>query len=407
MKDTEYHDPRRSTPDTTASRLRVLLVGSLMLWLSTIVTLLVRPDFIMEPASAQNCNGLQLSTASSSITITRNHETNTTDGVHAATLPHATTTQSPPGVVWLMSYPNSGTSYTLRVINEVSQRSTASNYGEENLRGNGNNSLLIHTNWTNGPFRSVPPTPLPDTYILTKTHCGSRCVTCGPNAYIETQRSFLRACLSGHIVKESTRESKYGWEDVMYNAERVKGAVHLIRNPLNNVVSRYHLAIDHAFRNHNQTLANNAVGFRDWCRQSDYKHIAAERKEKRLLDANLQHLWQSIPCHQQFFEYIQWHNLAWSTGQFIDIPVHTVHYEEYETDWRGTIGGVLDFLQQDPMDWNEASPFHASDYGAYYTAEEKVAIRAFLQDLAAVPVWEMIQQYFDETDGTTERKSHA
>ena len=100
-----------------------------------------------------------------------------------------------PRIVWLASFPNSGTSYTMTMVERASNRSIATNYGLE-VTGYKNPSIPVHSFHPEGPYyEGNQKHKLPDDYILTKTHCGSRCVRCGAATYVEHNvSSFLDAC---------------------------------------------------------------------------------------------------------------------------------------------------------------------------------------------------------------------
>jgi hypothetical protein len=78
-----------------------------------------------------------------------------------------------PDVVWLMSFPNSGTSYTISNTEQVTNFSTASNYAGDwkdyvppaNSTGAGHHAHLGY----NGPFVHKPALGLAPTSLLTKT----------------------------------------------------------------------------------------------------------------------------------------------------------------------------------------------------------------------------------------------
>ena len=70
-----------------------------------------------------------------------------------------------------MSFPNSGTSYTLRIVRQLSNTTAATNYGIEYLDP-ATNSSVLWGNRTKGPFLTYPDLPLPKIFLLTKTHCG-------------------------------------------------------------------------------------------------------------------------------------------------------------------------------------------------------------------------------------------
>lgn len=130
------------------------------------------------------------------------------------------------------------------MIRHIAQMSTASNYGEENRDANGY-SVPVYPNRSllGGPFwidpRKNPDFTHPTKFVLCKTHCGGRCEKCGPNNWAETPHSFLVQCLSGK--RGYVKDNKTMWEMVSYDASLVGKAVHLIRNPFDNVVSRFHL----------------------------------------------------------------------------------------------------------------------------------------------------------------------
>ena len=92
--------------------------------------------------------------------------------------------QQRPKMVWLMSYPNSGTSYTMTMVGKATNRATASNYGREVTDPPTPNVPLYPGQW-NGPFyRPNPRKPLPTDYILVKTHCGGTCICVGLYGYV-------------------------------------------------------------------------------------------------------------------------------------------------------------------------------------------------------------------------------
>lgn len=195
-----------------------------------------------------------------------------------------------PSIAWLMSFPNSGTSYTLRVVRQVSNTTTATNYGDEHIEPS-TNSSVVWDNRTRGPFRAYTNLPLPKEFILTKTHCASRCVHCGPDGYLETPLSFQRGCLRSNRVRENKQTEEF------YSRDHVKRAVHLMRHPMDNIVARFHLSNRHERSGH---FANNASGFQEWCRVLDTSYTWMEQ-HTRWIDPQLRHLWRSIPCHAEFF----------------------------------------------------------------------------------------------------------
>ena len=115
-------------------------------------------------------------------------------------------------------------------------------------------------------------------YILTKTHCGGTCFGCPPQKYLQTQQQFQNSCLSGDYRKDGTTER------TNYDPSIVSKAMHLIRDPFDNIVSRFHLkrnAMTHA--GDMEWLAkysNSREGFRDFC---DFVNTRNWGKEEQLI----------------------------------------------------------------------------------------------------------------------------
>jgi hypothetical protein len=149
------------------------------------------------------------------------------------------------------SFPNSGTSYTLHAIRELTNTTTATNYGlEGEIRDEESVPVFPGDSGLNGPYLELRPgrtTSLPK-LILTKTHCGGYNTILDPTKYILSSRTFLRWCLTGKrgVYSSSSRSSSFGAtpsiesHPVHYHKDVVKRVVHLIRNPLDNVVARFH-----------------------------------------------------------------------------------------------------------------------------------------------------------------------
>ena len=117
----------------------------------------------------------------------------------------------------LMSFPNSGTSYTISNTELVSQRTTASNYGI---------GLYTHERLPSGPFLHRDQMDLPSSFLLTKTHCMGYCDDCHPRVFvIQSTQSFWEGCLSGEQMVNGNR-TKFS-----YDGSLVTRAIHLFRSP--------------------------------------------------------------------------------------------------------------------------------------------------------------------------------
>lgn len=152
----------------------------------------------------------------------------------AATVPERIGTQEP-DIVWLMSFPNSGTSYTVTNTLFISNATTGTNYGFEAQRTSG--ALVpVRSELPNGPFLLYPDRPVPP-LVLVKTHCTGYCDACPPLDTFKTVDTFENFC------KETTMGE---WPMLTKTVEKTyipKKSVHILRSPFDNLVARKHLAI--------------------------------------------------------------------------------------------------------------------------------------------------------------------
>ena len=114
-----------------------------------------------------------------------------------------------------------------------------------------------------------------------------RCVSCGPEEYLLNETDFLDECRrgSGLFPEEGRRKmedlhdldgSSYtsdGFEIVHYETDLVKKAIHLIRNPFHNIVSRFHLERKHFEK-------------RAWRQWLGHQYQTKLRKYRRLASSN-------------------------------------------------------------------------------------------------------------------------
>jgi hypothetical protein len=321
-----------------------------------------------------------------------------------------------PKIAWLLSFPNSGTSYTMTMVEQATNRSTASNYGIE-VTDTKYPSVPVHVNHPEGPYwegtsvaRRLAPgkdrlkariRDLPETFVLTKTHCGGRCVHCNATEYVVANtKTFLRAC-----ARTTARLGKNLRIEAIMDPTRVARVVHLIRNPFTNIVARFHLegrnmmqrAIDSdAAESDEETaqaeessaatgetprepivLPRNATGFATFCRTLDERYAP---DEERVFDSKLFKLMQVVPCRAEFYKYVQWHNYVGkilaslgpdnpispttSSAEYNThhVPTLTLYYEHFHSNIEVTTRRLLEFLDQEQY---------------YDSSNEKLKIRAF------------------------------
>ena len=298
-------------------------------------------------------------------------------------------------IAWLMSFPNSGTSFTSYLIRTVTQTNTGSNYGHES------GTVPSHKSGSSPSVPIFDDNPIPSWteswneilhqpskgYILTKTHCGgfSFCPKC--ESFVYNSQLFLKKCLEGDFVMKPEVVSKgYASKD------KIARAIHLIRDPFDNVVARFHLE--------RQTLevenkySNSREGFLQFCDElGKIDLIEKAQKQAHVFVEDVADL--AIPCKADFYRYIQWHNMAFTTTWNLGIPTLVVYYESYGTSFNETKDALLEFLEQDEV--ADAPPFATGKtYRDYFTADEIDAVSKLTERLALRESWLHTKHYFGQ-----------
>ena len=250
-------------------------------------------------------------------------------------------------------------------------------------------------------------TPHASSSIMTKTHCGSRCAFCPPQKYLETPTSFLRQCLSGSRKvpaaddnkqqkgKKKQQQQQYKkLYSTYYHPSIVERAVHLIRNPFDNLVSRFH----HEQKEHKKKdstkwlnrYSNDVTGFKKWCADEDKLYAKDEQLQQQHTiwkdygyDKNdITNYFEGVSCHGELFRYVQWHILALQSIEMLEIPVLYVYYEDYSRDLKASTEEMLEFLHLDGK--GDLPKFDSNkDYSDYFTREERAAASDFMRRVAA------------------------
>ena len=278
---------------------------------------------------------------------------------------------------------------------EASNCTTATNYAlEGEIRDRP--SIPAIPGEMQGPWLEVTPnrqTNVPTNLILTKTHCRGFCNGdwCGEEESIHSVRSFLTGCLMGtRAVKTDQGLVKMNTE---YHRSLVQKAVHIFRSPLDNIVARFHLTYNVRSAAGDRTFVaaypRNQIGFHRWCALEDQNRAILD---SRFLDRPLRQAMRKIPCFNEFFRYVQWHNLAFSVSSDLNLPTLLLHYDEYSTDFVGTRDRLLDFLELPRV--GVGIEFHSGKtYESYYSTMQKQNIRAFLREFASAQTWEQVDKY--------------
>lgn len=294
-----------------------------------------------------------------------------------------------PKLVWLMSFPNSGTSYTLREMERLSNYSMASNYGKRER------SEPVYADIPHGPrCRGVSDSwtrPLPTDYVLVKTHCTGYGTNGGAAALQRSRDEFIKGCAT-------TRHNEPNDANGEYDVSLVYKAIHVVRNPFHNLISRFNCELklragikgDSSFA---EKYPKGAHGFHGFCRDLDADFD--KQYPKDMFPANKRNDVKHTRCHDDIISYVQWHNHAFETCRELHLPTMVVHYDDYEDDQNMTFTNMLDFMHLEEE--GTVGPFTARhDYNDYFTNEDRQSIKKLVQQLASNHTWKAVARYFED-----------
>ena len=279
-------------------------------------------------------------------------------------------------------------------MRETTGKNSASNYGVEDFIVNGGNSdIAVYENSDGGPYWTHPHKGLnrPEAgYILTKTHCGAYCYNCPPGGYIMNHFMFSNSCFEGNNMIKNTSSTAQDIQVLTtYNNDLLGRAVHLFREPMANIVARFHLAVD---TDKDNIQPRTKEGFRSYCNEMDNKFYIQESQSK--LYEYLSDDLANIPCYADVIRYILWHNLATITTDELDIPTMILHYEDYTNSFNQTKYNLLGFLGQEQV--HEPPLFvTGKTYQDYFTSDEIQAVANLFKKVATKKTWQNTKHYFD------------
>ena len=277
----------------------------------------------------------------------------------------------------------------------MTNTTAGTNYGKE-IRG----VVPIIPNSTIGPYLLRPDLPVPRN-ILTKTHCTGYCTDCPAFAFVHTVESFQRGC--GQTFVDSPLENDF------YNASIVAKAVHLIRNPFENLVARKHLGLKTVLRDNpkiidgmNASAALLALdtkeGLQHWCDFLDRRFLFLENRRKKnglsTLDSDLMSYFEGVPCASELFRYLRWHDRAIAMTKSLNMTVLYIHYEDYRTNYEATVSFLLNFLELTPV--ARPIPFVSDKtYEDLYDPQTARTMARFIEELATPETMEHLHRYLD------------
>jgi hypothetical protein len=159
------------------------------------------------------------------------------------------------------------------------------------------------------------------------------------------------------------------------------------------MLARFHLQRNKFSQKLMDKYPNTPEGFRDYCNNDLGKKYRAKETSfspfKEICDSI-----KNVPCHSDFFRYIQWHNLAFEATAKQNLPTMTIHYERFTDNFNKTKDDLLKFLEQREV--NEPPTFiTGKTYRNYYTDKDIAAVKLIFSKLAQKDTWDQTKQYFD------------
>lgn len=175
-----------------------------------------------------------------------------------------------------------------------------------------------------------------------------------------------------------------------YPPTRVAKAVHLIRNPLDNVVSRFR----YERMNGRSALGFNSTrdDFREYCIGLN-RAFLADVKRGRYIEPQVRKILEKVPCHAEIFKWVEWHNMAFIVTRELDLDTLVLHYEDYSTRFDEVTSELLSFIRLKAI--NEPPAFQAFKiYTDYFTEDERQAAGTAIRFMALKETWEHVSRYF-------------
>lgn len=265
----------------------------------------------------------------------------------------------------------------------MTNKSAGSNYAQEVTAGP---ILPVRPDLSLGPFQ-VRPSLGVGKVVLIKSHCAHYCDQCFLHNF--TVEEFGDGCRRAFIDFQ---------DPAYYRPKLIKRAVHLFRNPFDNLVARKHHGAKSRVKKAPVRYRDAAFtkdtrqGFLAWCKMID-DHILMVQGRWHYLNNEIVAQIRSVPCGAEIYRYVQWHNLAIEVVEEMEIPVLFIHYEDYAEKFNETIAKLVDF-------WNVtavAGPNHfvvGKSYLHLFSKDHQFQVARMVRRFASPKTWSFLERYF-------------
>jgi len=292
------------------------------------------------------------------------------------------------GLIWLMGFPGSGTDDVITNVEQATQLSMGTNYGnimETRKRQsyvNTYTSVLVQKDWyKSGPYKNNVDYDIGSSEILVKTFCTGYCLPqhkqwgdCTRTGYIRSLVKlghFWTACAKSRSYKPNRKKQSKGMK--AYWKNRVKKVVVVLRDPLNMVKARF------IQLTRETGMKPSMVNFLAYCEDIDKRwgNVKEIKAKKKLGWLNLEH--HGIPCYPEFFRIVVWYRNTYQIASKRESIV--VRYEDLYDKPDKNIGKILEFAGLTRV-WTKALfGMRTPVAGAWFSDEETEKIGKFMHIL--------------------------
>jgi len=312
--------------------------------------------------------------------------------------------QQEPEAAWFMHYPNSGGSHIIKIFQEITGKSTGTNYGQTfqdadgELETDAYGSTPIWENLPDGPFK-YRDEDVPDIYVPIVTHCGGVCIDCAPNYYMLSRDKFWEECTTGLKFEPSGTGTE---KAVVYDHKIIEKGVQIVRPPLDNAVGRFLQLRKSKMALGDETWLElhpeTPVGFHSWCDKMALRYGEEEsiKWPEEIWEAS-----SGVPCRAEFFRYIQWHNNAHeiTSRKTMDIPLAVVHTRDLQEDFQKVMDSLLWYFRLDltvPLDEYNGLDLNIPGYGHYFDHDQRAKIACFMKVMSTAVTFDRLGRYMTE-----------
>lgn len=306
-----------------------------------------------------------------------------------------------PKINWLYSFPMSGTTYVMHIVQTCSNTSTATNYGTVMIDENGGlygteNSVPVREEGQPGPaYTSLLPAPRKR--VLTRTHSHGTCFECPPWKYMGPSAYLRHTHINNYatLIKNNVEETK------KYSMSTVSNIVVLFRDPMDNVAARFFQKVQKEANDgdpeYEERYPKNVDGFKKYC---DDMH-RGEYRYKEFNWYSKAGFWEEaepVPCRSEFVKIFYFYNFARLIALKYNLDMKIVTLKDFATNVDSTIDDVFEYLHLERI--ADAPENLLGDGEAqflnFYTERERRAIASLGKKIALPAVWEGFAPYLEK-----------